>query len=227
MPQVAVALTIYSAMKITRYIIAIMLIATHAVAWAATDMGEVWEAIPQKLVPTIEPNRRMDMIDLYHAGQPARAATLLGGEAEITAMGDNYIAVRLSTSSTLQIKRIKTAKETIYVTIHTLYAPAANSRIEIYDSRWQPLDTHRYLPEIKTDDFVASSVDKAQRREILTAVLIPTIEYTMNEASDDIAANATFEQTLDADTYRSIAPDLLLHRTLQWNGSRWQLIAVE
>lgn len=212
-------------MKKLRYIIVIALIAAHTAAWAATDMGEVWGTIPQKLVPTIEANRRMDMIDLYRAGQPARAATLLGGEAEITAMGDSYITVKISKSSMMQIKRLNTAKGTIYVIIQTLYGPAANSHIEIYDSNWQPLDTGRYLPDIKAEDFIAPTVEPSQRREILANIIIPTIEYTMNEASNDIEAHATFEQTLDKDTYRRIAPDLLLHRTLQWNGKKWQLIA--
>lgn len=214
-------------MKIFRHIIVFILMTAHVAAWAATDMGDVWGTLPQNIVPTIEANRRMDMTDLYRAGQPARAATLLGGEAEITAMGDNYITVRLSESNTLQIKRIHTTNGTIYVTIQTLYAPAANSRIEIYDSNWQRLDAHRYLPEVTAGDFIDPTLDKEQRYEILATLLIPTIEYTMNEAGNDIEAHATFEQTLDADSYRRIASHLILHRTLQWNGKKWQLTPMQ
>ena len=142
-------------------------------------------------------------------------------------MGDSYMAVRLSESNILQIKRIETAKGSLYVIIRTIYAPAANSSIEIYDHNWQRLDSRRYLPTINTADFIIPTTNNIQRDEILATILIPTIEYTMNEATNDIVAHATFEQTLDADTFRSISSYLQLFRTLQWNSKKWKLITIQ
>lgn len=220
--------TNYSVMKILQHILTIALtVIAHTTAWAATDMGDIWGNIPQNIVPTIEANRRMDMTDLYRAGQPARATTLLGSEAQITVMGDSYMAVRLSESNILQIKSIETAKGSLYIVIRTIYAPAASSSIEIYDHNWQRLDSRRYLPALNTGDFIIPTTDNIQRDEILATILIPTIEYTMNEATNDIVAHATFEQTLDADTYRSISSSLQLFRTLQWNSKKWKLITIQ
>lgn len=167
------------------------------------------------------------MTDLYHAGQKAKAETLLGGEAEITAMGDSYIAVRLSESNTLQIKRIAGKKGVMYAVIRTFHAPAANSRIELYDGNWQPLPVAKYVTVPDVDDFIATTANREQRREVNAALLIATYAYTMNEASNDITVKATFDQTLDGETYARLRPLLATQLTLQWTGKRWSATPAE
>ncbi len=209
-----------------RHIIALLLCIIGSTA-TAQSISEAWKNAPKQVVPTIEPNRRMDMVDLYNAGQKATAPTLLDGTAEITAMGKSYINVKLSDCNTLQIKQVADKDKTLYIVIRTVYAPAAASRIEIYDNTWQRYDESLYIELPTTADFILSAVTPEQRIDVLQSILLPTIAYEMNEANDHITATPSYEQTLDPDTYRRLSPLLHKQLTLQRDDKKWRLQADE
>lgn len=199
------------------------LICTNAIQ--AQKMGEIWVSLPENLVPTIEPNRRMDMVDLYNAGHKASATTLLGGNAEITAMGDSYINVSLSDCNTIQIKKITTDKQTLYVIINTVFAPAGDSRITIYDENWKQLDLTKLICLPRTADFITIDSDsESNNKNISTEILLPTLQYAMNEATCDISVSPTFDKTLDNETFTRLSPYIITQRTYRWNGRSWKMI---
>ena len=47
---------------------------------AIEPVAQLFIAMPDSLVPSIEINRRKDLIDLMHAGQKAEIVTKLGGQ---------------------------------------------------------------------------------------------------------------------------------------------------
>ena len=207
------------------YILVLTLCLISANTIQAQKMGDVWSSLPDNLVPTIETNRRMDMVDLYNAGRRAVTTTLLGGNAEITAMGDSYINVRLSDCNTIQIKKITTDKQPFYVIINTVFAPAGNSRLSLYDENWKQLDISKYISLPQTANFIVLPADSTSyKEEIRTEILLPTVEYVMNEATCDISAIPTFDKTTDDETYKRIAPYILPQLTYRWNGKKWDCV---
>ena len=62
-----------------RRVLFISAIVTAGVLQAIEPAAQWFAAMPDSLVPTIEVNRRKDLIDLFHAGQKAQVATQLGG----------------------------------------------------------------------------------------------------------------------------------------------------
>lgn len=204
------------------YIIILICCLINAHPAQAQKMGETWISLPEKIMPTIEKNRRMDMVDLYNAGHKASATTLLGGSAEIAAMGDTYIKVNVSTCSTIQIKKLATGKQTLYAIITTAFASAGNSRIALYDKNWNELDISKYISLPQAPDFILSPTETPNgKSEILAEILLPTVQYVMNEATCDISALPTFDKTLDNETYKRIASYVLPQLAYKWNGKKW------
>lgn len=204
------------------YIIVLICCLTNFYPAQAQKMGEAWISLPEKIIPTIEKNRRMDMVDLYKAGHKASAATLLGGTAEIAAMGDTYIKVNLSACSTIQIKKLANGKHTLYAVITTVFGLAGNSRIALYDENWNELDASKYISLPQAADFILPPTETPNgKNEILARILLPTVQYVMNEATCDISALPTFDKTLDRETYKRIAPYIAPQLTYRWSGEKW------
>ncbi len=206
------------------YIIILICGLVNAYPAQAQKMGEAWISLPEKIMPTIEKNRRMDMVDLYNAGHKASAATLLGGTVEIAAMGDTYIKVDLSACNTIQIKKLATGKQTLYAVITTAFAPAGNSRIALYDESWNELDASKYISLPQASDFILPPTETPNgKSKILAEILLPTIQYIMNEATCDISALPTFDKTLANETYKRIAPYISPQLTYKWDGKKWAI----
>ena len=69
---------------------------------AIEPVAQLFIAMPDSLVPSIEVNRRKDLIDLMHAGQKAEIVTKLGGKAEMTLLQDSLLSIDLSKRSKIQ-----------------------------------------------------------------------------------------------------------------------------
>ena len=71
---------------------------------AIEPVAQLFIAMPDSLVPSIEINRRKDLIDLMHAGQKAEIVTKLGGKAEMTLLQDSLLSIDLSKRSKMEIR---------------------------------------------------------------------------------------------------------------------------
>ena len=71
---------------------------------AIEPVAQLFIAMPDSLVPSIEVNRRKDLIDLMHAGQKAEIVTKLGGKAEMTLLQDSLLSIDLSKRSKMEIR---------------------------------------------------------------------------------------------------------------------------
>lgn len=209
-------------MKNLHYILLLLLLASIPVDAPAQSVADVWKKMPAHIHVSIDSLARLDMIDLHRAGLKARARTLLGDTAQLITMGDTYMLLRTSQSSTLQIKCIKEKRRTIYAVITTVEGPAANSHINIYDEDWREISLKKYFKPLTAEDFIDASLDKQARADVAREIVVPTIQYTMNDTTSDITATPTFMQTLDKEVRERIKPHFLPEIKLRWSGKKWK-----
>ncbi len=209
-------------MKYIRYIIIGLFISTltHTLAQPVAD---IWKKLPQNIYPTIDSIARLDMIDLYHAGIPAQAKTRLGDTAKLISMSDTYLLLRTSQSSTLQIKCLNIKKEKIYAFITTVEGPIANSHIDLYDEHWNKLPLEKHFTPPTVDNFIHNIDNTIEaHNNISREILIPAIQYMMNDTTNDIIAIPTFMQTLDKESRERIKPHIMPHIKIEWDGKKWK-----
>lgn len=208
-------------MKHIIYIVGVILLGMANVS--AQNVADVWQKLPRNLHTTIDSVARLDMIDLYRAGMTATAPTLMGDTAQLIVLSDNYLLLRTSKASTMQIKLIKLKKKTIYAIITTVEGPAPNSHIDLYNEEWETIPLKKYIKLPTVNDFISVDNPSADiRQEIGKSIVIPTIQYTMNDSTNDITALPSFMQTLDKESRERIMPHIQSSIKLHWNGKKWK-----
>lgn len=208
-------------MKHIIYIVGVILLGMANVS--AQNVADVWQKLPRNLHTTIDSVARLDMIDLYRAGMTATAPTLMGDTAQLITLSDNYLLLRTSKASTMQIKLIKLKKKTIYAIITTVEGPAPNSHIDLYNEEWETIPLKKYIKLPTVKDFISVDNPSADiRQEIGKSIVIPTIQYTINDSTNDITALPSFMQTLDKESRERIMPHIQSSIKLHWNGKKWK-----
>lgn len=139
---------------------------------AIEPVAQLFIAMPDSLVPSIEINRRKDLIDLMHAGQKAEIVTKLGGKAEMTLLQDSLLSIDLSKRSKMEIRWYDTTgNDTIIALVNTVYAPAGDSRIRFFDTAWKELPASERIRQIRREEFFQfpDSLTKGKKRRLVTS----------------------------------------------------------
>lgn len=199
-------------------------VATALMSQAVEPAAQLFAAMPDSLVPSLEVNRRKDLIDLFHAGQSAQVTTKLGGKAQMTELQEQSLVIDLSEQSQMALHLYTTHdNDTLVALVNTVYAPAGDSRIRFFNSAWRELPASKYIELPNRDDFFLfpDSLSKAQREELMQATEICLIEYTF-EPDGSICARQSWEKYLDRETYNRLKPYLRESITLRWNGKNFK-----
>lgn len=207
-----------------RKLFLISAIATALVSQAAEPAAQLFVSMPDSLVPSIEVNRRKDLIDLFHAGQKAQVTTRLGGTAQMTELQENHLVLSLSEQSQMLLQSYTTGSgDTLVALVNTVYAPAGDSRIRFFDSAWRELPASKYIEQPTRDDFFLfpDSLSKEECKELMRPVDICLVEYTF-ESDGSICARQSWEKYLDRETYNRLKPYLRESITLRWNERQFE-----
>ena len=191
---------------------------------AIEPVAQLFIAMPDSLVPSIEINRRKDLIDLMHAGQKAEIVTKLGGKAEMTLLQDSLLSIDLSKRSKMEIRWYDTTgNDTIIALVNTVYAPAGDSRIRFFDTAWKELPASERIRQIRREEFFQfpDSLTKAKKEDLLRPVDIFLVEY--NFATDgSLCARQSWANYLDKESSDRIEPYLQDSIVLHRNGKRFK-----
>ena len=181
---------------------------------AIEPVAQLFIAMPDSLVPSIEVNRRKDLIDLMHAGQ----------KAEMTLLQDSLLSIDLSKRSKMGIRWYDTTdNDTIIAFVNTVYAPAGDSRIRFFDTAWKELPASERIRQIRREEFFQfpDSLTKAKKEDLLRPVDIFLVEY--NFATDgSLCARQSWANYLDKELFNRIEPYLQDSIILHWDGKRFK-----
>ena len=192
-----------------KFLLFILALTTILSLAAVEPVAKLLVSMPDSLIPSIEVNRRKDLIDLFHAGQHAQAATKLDGTATLTEMKDNMLSITLSPKSKMEMRIYPTHNnDSIITLINTVYAPAGNSRIRVFDPSWNELPVSKYIRPIPTAEFftIPDTLAETQKKELLQIRLQLdddlTIQSILSSASDEWIRPFVFAVLIAADTMR-------------------------
>ena len=88
--------------------------------------------IPSNVLSIIDHTSRLDMIDLYNNGMHAQAENLYGGLSQIVKKSDYYLDVKLTESSSWQMRIMPSAHDTLIVCVHSVTANSTSSTLRFY-----------------------------------------------------------------------------------------------
>ena len=176
---------------------------------------------PDSVFTVIDKSDRMDMVDYYNSGQKMEFDNRLGGKSKIEEMTADYMKVRLSDAAVVEMKMEVTGQsDTLLVVVKTVKAPAADSRLSVYNASWTELDVEKYFEMPQMKDFITSS---KLEKKLLPLVEFPLISLEFSKTFD-IEARTTVGDYMIEENFKEIKPYLTDKLVYRWNGKKFRLV---
>lgn len=179
--------------------------------------GSALEILPRSI--------RLDMLDYWDVDSVYKAVNVVGGLSYLENVSDNYLKVRISPVSSLEIKILPTKKEKIAMTIYTVGddPQAADSELKFYDESLNELETKKYFeaPQVKNFfDIPKGSV--TSMKEIEQMIPFPTIAYTASPDNNNLEARLTVEKFINQDDWNIAKLFVKPSITLEWKKDKFK-----
>lgn len=208
--------------------ISVTLIITIMVSLAtnAKDIHDFFVSEPNNVFNLLNSSTRLDMIDYYHSGSTPELQNQIGDKSQLMELTDNYIKVKLSESSTTEVKMIPISKrDTILVVAQTFYTPTPESKLTIYNTDWEELEIERYLKVSTLDDFITIPRNEGEFTMADAATIIPftLIEYKLTADSNNLQAIFNPESYITTEGYEKIKPMLTDTLNYTLKGRKFKL----
>lgn len=177
----------------------------------AQNISRYFEVIPDEHLIQVDINRRKDMIDLKQAGREAVVQNKLGGTSELLELTDNYLKLRVSESSTLEMKLLPGPEnEDVIGLIKTTCAPACDSEILFYNTSWQRIPVQDLLTKpVRADFFVERTAANKELFDVaFQSADMDLIRYSFLPDSNDLLAEYSLEEHVPAEIYKEMQPFL-------------------
>ncbi len=197
----------------------ILLSSFFALTASAVDINELFVNAPQHILPLLDTNARMDMLDLYIYEMEADVENRYEGRSKLKFRSDSSLIVSLTDASTWELHLFPRQSDTLLVCIHTIATPMERSRIAFYDKNWTLQDIAPKTPDL--DDFwmFPDSVDHSEieaTRSLLTPMWQKITFSPQNQ-------KLTYSISLDglSSDNRDKVESHLKSLSLQWNGKEF------
>ena len=132
------------------YLLFTCLLSTHLSA-QTPSVDALFVQTPREVMPLLDLSARLDLLDLYNNGLPAKVENNCGGQSELKSKTSTSLLLRTSEVGEWQMDLLASPADTLILTLHTLQAGGRSTRLSLYDAHWEA--DHRALPQPSVADF--------------------------------------------------------------------------
>lgn len=134
--------------------------ALAALTAGARTAADFFAKAPDSVLPLLQENTRLDMLDYFNSGLQTPSANTLGGRSRITSLSDRAVTVEMSRDASVQMAVITAGKDTLIAVVETVLTPVADSGVRLYRAAdWKELPSPA-MPGVE------QFADPARRKEI-------------------------------------------------------------
>lgn len=119
----------------------------------AQDIRALFMSAPDNVLPTLTGIMRADLMDYIDAGMKAKVTNLLDGVSRLDTLGGDYLYLRPSASSTLQMALLPYNDTSVVCVINSVKSEVEDSRIAFYDLGWKCFDSKGLFTSPSISDF--------------------------------------------------------------------------
>ncbi|AWX06511.1 DUF3256 family protein [Prevotella intermedia] len=180
----------------------------------AQNMRQIWLEMPDSIVPYLNRSLRTELADYVTMGMKSEVMNALRDTTRIEKLTDDYILVKLSNATKLEIKSLDTS--TIAM-VQTWCGPLAESKLSLFSNNWEvkPLNIDVSPMFVKPDTM-------SQQRY---SELLDMANDTMNEMQLSVKDNSLtikYSVPLLSSTDKKEMQAILRQRKLNWNGTTFK-----
>ena len=133
-----------------------------------------------------------------------------------------YLKVQTSGSKVVEMRMLTTGtRDTVIVVIETVLTPVPDSKLTLWNSKWQMLRTDRHFKMPSIDDFIVKKMPRELRADLQDAMIFPLIQLTFKgDHREQVEATHGLEQFLAPSEFKRFAPYLKPSITYRMSGTK-------
>lgn len=103
---------------------------------SAQPIDSLFYHTPDNLMPFLEGNSRLDLLDLYNCGMKAEVSNDLNGQTVLLEKDSLHFRVQTTASSDLAVHLLSLGKDTLLACVRTVHRPRRQSEVFFYTPAW-------------------------------------------------------------------------------------------
>ena len=137
------------------YITAAILYAAGA---EAQNMEKLFAEMPDSIVPVMSKTNRLDCIDFFKSKMTGNVQNIFNGRSSISDLDENYLLLKPTSRSLVEMRLYGAGAETKIIAVaYTYMAPARETALAFYTTKWEKLETADFISLPQKKDFVKES----------------------------------------------------------------------
>jgi len=191
----------------------------------AQTAGELFVALPDPALLSLTVSDRLDLIDLYKAGQRATVKNRLDDSCSIIRMTNDYLQIQ-SGKNTMELFLLPMVNDSKIVgLIQTVCAPVCDSYLEFYTTSWKKLTASLFITFANKYNFLKEGVNPEDEtvKNALIPLDISLMQLHYDPDKRELQQSYTTPDYLSEDDRAKIAPYLTVSpKVFKWNQIRFE-----
>ncbi len=208
------------------FLLVIALVLTVSVD--AKSLRELWLAMPDSLLPTLDKNLRLELLDLVDMKVKPEVKNLLEEECRMDTLTSDFLEVTTSPLEKVQMCLLPMETgDSILCVVKKILGPAMESEVRFYDSQWNESEGNGYLPSdisqlSKYLKEKPDTLDEDKYRELVSLIEPVMVSVTFSNLSDTLVFSVSIP--LASNDEKEKLNSILLQRKFKWGTGRFNEI---
>ena len=177
---------------------------------SAQSLREVWIEMPDSVLPYLSKSQRTELADYVDMKADPAVLNAFGDSVRIERMTNNYLLVKASKVTRLEIKLLDNNNLAL---VQTWKAPVAESKLSLFNLQWQPKEAVVEYNEniVKPDTMTDEEFND------LKSLMYPRLkEYRLSPENNSLSVSWNYPLLSKKELKRMV--DLLKPQVLNWTG---------
>ena len=209
-------------------LIVLLTVSFMTVSLSAKSLTELFVAMPDSLMPTLNKNLRTELVELRDMGVKSEVKNLLAENCQLDTLTSDFLQLATSSSSLMQMRLLPQVQgDSLLCVVKTCMGPEKESEIYFFDQDWKALNAGKmfdrdiyslkgYLnekPDTMSEEKYQATLGLLQP-VMLSAKLSPSSEMIQFQLSQVLLTKEEKKQV----------KTILLQRKFKWDGNRFNEI---
>lgn len=191
----------------------ILIILCFLTCWlgvSAQSLREVWIEMPDSILPYLSKSQRTELADYVEMKAEPAVLSTFGDSVRIERMTNNYLLLKANEATRLEIKLLD---NNTLALVQTWMAPAAESKLRLFNLQWQPKEA---VVAYKVNIVKPDSMSDEDFADLKTLMSPRLKEYRLSADNNSLSVSWNYPLLSKKDVKR--VTELLKPQVLNWTG---------
>ena len=191
----------------------ILIIICFLTCWlgvSAQSLREVWIEMPDSILPYLSKSQRTELADYVEMKAEPAVLSTFGDSVRIERMTNNYLLLKANEATRLEIKLLD---NNTLALVQTWMAPAAESKLSLFNLQWQPKEV---VVDYKANIVKPESMSDEDFSDLKTLMFPRLKEYRLSADNNSLSVSWNYPLLSKKDVKR--VTEILKSQVLNWTG---------